>query len=92
MPRYSLTVESDDPNELVGVLRQLVDATLSTAVVRAVSPAPLATGSTPVCPIGHGPMVYRDGGTVRSGPRLGQTYPPFWSCSNRDCKETREVQ
>jgi len=32
----------------------------------------------PTC--AHGPMRYVPGGTIKSGPRAGQSYPPFYGC------------
>lgn len=43
----------------------------------------------PSCPSGHGVMRFRKGGTIQSGERIGQTYPPFWSCA--ECRETVEI-
>lgn len=39
----------------------------------------------PLCPDGHGAMVYRPAGTSK---RTGKPYDAFYGCSDRDCKKT----
>lgn len=42
----------------------------------------------PLCPDGHGAMVYRPAGTSK---RTGKPYDAFYGCSNRDCKKTERA-
>lgn len=56
----------------------------------AAAPIPaIPAGGAPSCPADGARMEYRAGGTVKAGPRIGQSYPPFWSCPT--CKTTMEV-
>lgn len=43
-----------------------------------------------VCTGGHGEMRMIQGGTARSGPRMGQPYPPFYKCDT--CGERQELK
>lgn len=85
MPRYRLSIESDDPNELVGVLRRLSDPALATAVVSTAVGAPAlpAVAGVRQCSQGHGSM------RLISPSAGGKQFPPFFKCD--PCGEKQEL-
>jgi hypothetical protein len=76
MTRYQLTIEVETVEQLRELVR-LVGA-MPSGMVRQVE-----AGNPPACPNGHGAMILIPGGTVSSGPRIGQAYPPFYRCAQK---------
>lgn len=91
--RYRLTIEAENAAELAELIRLAASLRVQPAAVPAAMPSIAGGGTTaqhaagvPECPNGHGPMRYRAGGTIKSGERLGQAYPAFYSCG--ECRAT----
>lgn len=55
------------------------------------APPAIAGGQAPACPIHLVEMVFRPGGSKMKDGRP-VTWPAFYSCARRDCRETVEIE
>lgn len=89
MSKVSITFSGETMADVYAEIRRELDRIGGSPVLPPAPAERLTVDGSPSCPNGHGPMVRREGGTIRAGARIGQTYPPFFSCGT--CKETREI-
>lgn len=95
--KYQLTIEFDTIEELQAYVGAASRRDAPATPQLHVLPTPPALAGTSIgqiagafCSGGHGQMRLIPGGTARSGPRVGQPFPPFYKCDT--CGERQEAK